>query len=309
MRSHFYQHGLYGGYSDFRYGSPKKKKAFKKRLLNDGKRRHVVGRIVDQLSKYRLSKFEFEGACRHGLRAALCLKGHSWARADHEAAMLVEEALRQIGAVRPSWDEGQREYSEPRENCAWCGVLVPEEILNTGKRHQNYCCTECARAALTHRRLVDSRRESSAYKDAFDILQRSEQSRKCELCGKSYRPLFGSGKFCSMECSSESQATRPTLKCEECGTSFTARLSHGKRARFCSPACKTAHGHDEQYEKQCLACGQTFRAKLQRAEFCSRSCNRWYFNNAHKGTLPKKMSAQLFDYLWGRNPNDCSEAA
>ncbi|OWK20076.1 hypothetical protein AJ88_33085 [Mesorhizobium amorphae CCBAU 01583] len=63
-----------------------KKKLAKHPIFGADKRKHVVNQMMDVMADWRLSPFEFEGSCRAGLRSALCLAGHSWQRADDEAA-------------------------------------------------------------------------------------------------------------------------------------------------------------------------------------------------------------------------------
>jgi hypothetical protein len=72
-----------------------------KRLFRGKDRERLVMGMLVHLRRCKLSRFEFEGYTRAGLRSALCLRGHSWRIADHEAAEIVREGLQRLGAVRP----------------------------------------------------------------------------------------------------------------------------------------------------------------------------------------------------------------
>ena len=80
------------------------------------RRARATPRLVEScaaiLGRWRSSAFEFEASCRHGLRSGFCLAGESWARADVMAAEIVRESLHRIGARRPTWEEGQPEYTQ-----------------------------------------------------------------------------------------------------------------------------------------------------------------------------------------------------
>lgn len=99
--------------------------------------------------------FAFEGAFRHALRGMLCLEGWKWTDADTMAREILAEAFKVLRANRPSWNEGQREWTVEagtlieRERCArrGCGKPLPEG-------HYKFCSFECARyqSAETHYR-------------------------------------------------------------------------------------------------------------------------------------------------------------
>ena len=82
------------------------------RRLNKDRRRHLVNLIAAILKAGDPTPFAFEATCRNGLRTRFCLAGWDWAKADSVATDIVLRALMQIGAQRPTWDEGQPEYSQ-----------------------------------------------------------------------------------------------------------------------------------------------------------------------------------------------------
>lgn len=70
------------------------------------RRETITAAIMRILDTGEPTKFAFEGACHAGLRARLCLEGTAWPQADKFANEVVNEALRRIGASRPTWQEG-----------------------------------------------------------------------------------------------------------------------------------------------------------------------------------------------------------
>ena len=78
------------------------------------------------------SLFGLEGPLRHGLRSDLCLQGWSWAAADLMARDMLADAFRAVRAVRPSYNEGQREWTIEagtlieRTRCVRCHGPLPD---------------------------------------------------------------------------------------------------------------------------------------------------------------------------------------
>lgn len=74
-----------------------------------------------------------EGPLRHGIRAKLCLGGWHWRDADKAAQVTVENALRRVRAMRPTWYEGQPEWTIregmliERTRCVKCHKPLPPE--------------------------------------------------------------------------------------------------------------------------------------------------------------------------------------
>src|SRR3546814_8694797 len=78
--------------------------------LNKDKRRALVDRIAAAMSRSEPTAFSLEGELRHRLRSSLCRQGADWILADLLAAAIVEDALRKVGAQRPTWQQGQPEW-------------------------------------------------------------------------------------------------------------------------------------------------------------------------------------------------------
>lgn len=276
----------------------KKPKATPHRILRRERREHAIQRTMDRMKHWRSSPFELEGAMIAGLRSAFCLAGYSWDRSDNEAVTIVSDALCRMGAVRPSHEEGQREYVIPRENCAWCARPIPDDIP-LGGRQSSYCCDICAKAAIEHRRFDTNGKISRAYTDAREIIQRTQNDpRHCEKCDKLFRPIFASGRFCSIECYSADHAPRHPRPCKACGTMFRPRTADEAKGHFCSLGCKNAHGFTTQYERTCAWCFKPFIGKVPSAQGCCQSCASTYSSVKAGKRIPKRISPPVFDYFF-----------
>jgi hypothetical protein len=140
------------------------------RQLNRDKRRHLVETVARLMKTAKESGaaatlLNFEGPCRHGLRSRLTLEGWGWQDADDMAADIVATALRQIGAQRPTWAEGQPEWAQQgagalieRTRCIRCHSPLPEG-------HFKFCCELCASA---HQVAIGRMRDADERK-AYDI--------------------------------------------------------------------------------------------------------------------------------------------
>lgn len=257
----------WAGYREYRYGS--RKAVTLPRIFTGDNRKFVVNQAMDLMKDWRATPFENEATVRHGIRSALCIIGHSWPRADIEADLLVQEGLSHIGAERPSWDQGQRQYSTAEEDCNWCGVEIPEAD-RAAHRKARFCSAVCAKSALQHRDWETRWKESAIGRSAFAILHRDARPmRDCEYCGASYHPFNGDTKgqrYCSHDCSRKALRTIPECNCPTCG------LTHRPRVRgrqFCSYECAMARPIEE---KACLCCPRIFVPKNECAIYCSSAC-------------------------------------
>jgi hypothetical protein len=174
-----------------------------KRLPGD-KRREIVDIVAVILRWQEPTPFAGDGACRHGIRAALCLQGWSWTLADVTAADIVRSALARIGARRPTWAMGQPEWTQPgilmiaRTRCTRCGVDLPEG-------HRRFCSTLCGaayRGAIARR---DADEATQAAQLAYQAARRkrlrdAQAPRPCDQCGEIFQPNRPEHRFCSTRC-------------------------------------------------------------------------------------------------------------
>ncbi len=127
----------------------------RKRKADQAYCRKLIDQTAAIMRRGEPTNFAFEGFMRHGLRSGLCLRGWSWADADDMAADIVRSALSQIGAKRPTVQQGQPEWTQEgvilikRERCIRCGWALPEG-------HWKFCSRRCldAHHAAMHRRFT-----------------------------------------------------------------------------------------------------------------------------------------------------------
>jgi hypothetical protein len=257
-----------------------------KQIFRGKDRDHVVSQIMDVLRDWRQSPFEFEGSARAGLRSSLCMKGHGWSLSDHEAAGIVRDGLRRIGAVRPTYEQGQRYYADPRENCRWCYGPIDEEDMS-GNRSRLFCSDHCRRAAYVHWNMKNAAKGDAMAREAYrSIYQERLPSRDCETCGKSFQPMREKAdtRFCSLRCAGEARrADIPERACEQCGTVFRP-LSGNADAKFCGKKCADAAKRVFQ-PKPCQMCGTYFIPKREGNIYCSNGC-------AHRGIRFRQVECQ-----------------
>lgn len=224
---------------------------------------------MDTLGDWRISRFENEAPCRTAIRSALCSQGYPWERSDAEASSLIATAYTFLGYARPSWEEGQREYLVPRENCSWCGVDLPAD-LDVGGKRTNFCSEVCARSALLYRDYGERRSENDAYWSAwYSIMRLRNETRSCEHCHRRFRPLRSDGKYCSQKCATDAASYIRERPCKHCGDLFRPKNSF---LLYCSRKC-SAESQRTRPDKICQQCGKTFRALnnlSDRGLFCSR---------------------------------------
>jgi hypothetical protein len=256
-------------------------------------RRETMTRAVMRiLALGESSKFEFEAACRHGLRSGLCLEGTRWGAADKFAAGVVEEALRRIGAVRPTWEQGQLEHTQfgfapvERYFCERCAKPIPSERGARSGEPVKFCSVSCRNNAKASRQRKFRRRLDAAERaarvaaiadarrDAFN----EKMTRVCDHCGGVFRTTDGRARFCSRQCSSRA---RPKYAgtCEVCGKKFEPKV---RGTKYCGHNCAARAYKVRQAlirpPQTCAQCGNEFRSDKPKARFCSLVCSgkaRW----------------------------------
>lgn len=267
-----------------------------RKMIFTGERRdHVIAKVVAMLQDWQATPFENEGLCRHGIRSALCLDGFTWVRSDMEAASLVEQALGQMRAVRPTWEQGQREYVVPRENCAHCGVDLDDQQISHGDR---FCSDMCAKSYLQRAEQIWMRRGEETVRSAQRVITIAVRpKRTCDQCGTEYRKRGNStdGQFCSVRCAGEAKRTVPERPCKHCGTMFRPENNLNK-GEFCSRPCAYAHRKNATITRCCTYCGDTYLSRSPKSKHCSTACSK-AAQRATEGTLPKRLLRHVFDHF------------
>jgi hypothetical protein len=245
--------GHFGGYTDFRYGKPAKPVTLPQVFKGDGRKR-AIHAVMDALADWRESVFEKEGEVRASVRSRLCLDGHGWAASDREAANLIGEAFKLSGAARPTWEEGQRWFVEPKENCRNCGMILMGTVRNGSKIM--YCSTECANVAWKCAEIRKS--ADKTYGAIYRAVQRFKFAPiACKCCSRDFRPRYEDQSYCSLDCQKEARRTVPEVTCLQCNIQFRPKCLQPP-AKFCSAECRWTHTRSQQFERKCELCGVDF---------------------------------------------------
>lgn len=250
------------------------------RTLNEDRFKRMAASVATILKAGRSSQFEYEGACRQGVRVSLVFEGWRWKDADATASALVSVALHMIGAERPSWDEGQLNFTNTHQVdhhfCARCGRVIGQDRkrFSTAK----YCSITCGQAAANAKFRITGVRvaraawlASAALKKERTILERSGN---CEACGRPFITDRPNQRFCSMRCSGHEKIEIKPRSCIRCATMFTP--STNREQPYCSHACAMKGIRKERPELTCLHCKAIFRPLYpsQKRLYCSTACGR-----------------------------------
>lgn len=266
-----------------------------KSIVKGEQRDRLVRSIMDILSDWRLSAFENEGDCRAGLRRGLCLAGHPWGASDLEATSLVEEGLKRNRAVRPSWQEGQWDFTVPEDCCRACHQPLGEP---TKGKSAHFCSVRCAKTTLLYRQFEHGWYRDETGKRAYEVIQRARTTpRTCKQCEKTFRVLHNTDKhqFCSHSCYSASMRIFSNLTCEDCGNSFRPDKEGRK---FCSRKCYEAARKEQRHLRQCECCGSSFVTKVSSSRYCSKACiSKMYYRRKKAAVILQfpTLSPAVFD--------------
>ncbi len=136
------------------------------RTLGEGMHARLVLVVVGLLRRGDPpTPFAREGMLIAAVRSALLLRGGwRWREADAASRVVVHEALRTIGAKRPSWREASTpHYAQgdaftfyERTRCRQCGLKLPEECraFCTPRCRTLYHTTLCAAEAAAFAAMV-----------------------------------------------------------------------------------------------------------------------------------------------------------
>jgi hypothetical protein len=222
--------------------------------LTEARQERITRSAVEILRSGRSSKFEFEGPALAGVRSALCLEGWPFAAAEHTARSVIDRALNILGAVRPTWHQGQTDYTYEglihRTRCIRCSGRLPDRLLQYSGGQMSSYCSEACRAAENHGRTrAEWQMQLAARADAYKTFK--------------------------------------TIPCAHCDEDF---VSGDHRMKYCSMACKVAASRFVK-PRNCLACGTEFRpsSTLDGQKFCSRECN--YANRPRKERETRSCAA------------------
>ena len=194
--------------------------------LNKDRRRHLVETVAAILKAGEPTYFSFEATCRCSLRSRFCLEGWGWQDADAAAADVVAASLKQIGAQRPTWQQGQPEFNEvgvlavESVVCVRCKGPLDETLGYSGRKIR--FCSKLCRVAHSTAQWKKRQGEELAAKEAVWKRKALERHR----------------------------ANTPEQPCDRCGTMFIPGRHYGNRPpqRFCSKRCVAHHASDVERE-------------------------------------------------------------
>ena len=248
------------------------------RMLTQGGFDQLVGAASLILTAGQPTKFEYEAACRHGLRVSLIRHGWAWSDADTSAALVVGAALQAIGAERPTWKEGQGDFAvadcSERYACARCGKPIDES--RKGGNPAKWCSLACGQAAYQARARANGARTERAQYLAELALRKEdairERSGPCEVCGTHTITLHKHMRYCSLQCAGIAKRARKKVKCAKCSKVFHPKRDDNK---YCSHQCYSSNVRKPRPESSCLTCKTVFRWRQPAVaqSYCSPTCN------------------------------------
>jgi hypothetical protein len=178
--------------------------------LNRARQESIRDAVVLMARRAEPTAFAVEGTCRHAIRSALVLQSWRWPLADFVAHEIIVAALNMVGAKRPTWEQGQPEWTQPgiltapRFWCMQCGRPLPDG-------HYRFCSRVCAAAHQHDVRYARDREErlvaAAAYRAAY---REQAPEQPCERCGVSFRPSKKTQRYCSPQCA---HSTRGIYQC------------------------------------------------------------------------------------------------
>lgn len=267
----WYVNGTRSGYYEYRhrYGAPKAPAPLPKVIRDKKRRDHIINGIMDELRDWRSSPFENEGVVHASIRSALCLQGHSWRASDAEATSLVHAAFVKMGVQRPSYEQGQHEYSDANSVCSWCYTQIPEDMLGI-KRVVRFCSDHCAKVAYVNREYGQTLKYNNIAQSAYKLIAQVRQTaRECAQCGDPFYPRVDqkTRMYCSIRCLGDSQKTITPKPCKQCGEIFRPTQN---QIKYCSKPCY--HAALRLPPVECAECGKPFHKKKKSQTLCSAVC-------------------------------------
>ncbi|WAJ30944.1 hypothetical protein [Antarcticirhabdus aurantiaca] len=286
------RNGTRSGYADYRYGSTKPVTLAApgltrpRPILKGAVREAAIAQTVETMSTWRKTPFEHEGAVRAGLRIAFVEKGTAWARSDAEAAQIVEDALRRVGAIRPSFEESQPGHALGNDFCHWCFCPIDEEDRTRGRR---FCSAHCAKQGVEHMTRETTHHYGTVLRSAIRILAAEKAPpQTCKHCERSFKTDRRKQDFCSIRCANLHHVGDRALIDRSCGLCGSVFKPHSQGQRYCSQSCgqranRRAEAEALQGEqRQCTCCGGRFQPRTPHARFCSTRCNKLSGQRAYK---------------------------
>jgi hypothetical protein len=262
----------------------KKAKAEKARRLHQ---EPIVRRVAELLETGTPTRWRWTSEARHGLRAAMCLRGAKWDAADKRAEEIVTLARHRIGLSRaPTWSAVQELPSERLYfYCGGCGGYID------GGADRPWCSKDCNKILYKREWWHQGGAEEAARRSAMKAVLNGgapppdlSRDRLCRHCSQPFTPANEDQRHCSWRCSQQARAA-VYRDCLMCSMPFQPRAGGGQEQLFCSRTCMQRH-HDRQRAapreaRPCRRCGAIFEPPVKRGRvrmFCSDQCRRRFHN-------------------------------
>lgn len=143
------------------------------------------------------------GNARQNAIDGLLMRMREWHRspfeheADTEAAALIAECLSRMGAKRPTWDQGQWQYTHAREDCYRCGSAIDPDDQARGFRYCSDVCAKAARQTLADQLRWDHELRRQGY---WQIVVANNPVKSCPTCEKQFKSKDRDQEYCSPAC-------------------------------------------------------------------------------------------------------------
>lgn len=338
---HAYGKGWSGGYGEYRYGCKRPvydpSKPPVEPIIKD---KEAVAKTADLLADWKVNRWENESAVRKGLRDGLIVQGHGYEVSDLTAYEIIRRAFNKLGRgveTRPTVEQGQAEYTIPRESCSWCGSPLDDHDILMGLR---FCCAEHARLAKDRREYAEGWYRSELGKAAYRMLYREKnetrlcawegcrlsfkpsdpnsdqryccpehayaamrvtyEERLCEYSGEPFIPSYSGQRYATQANATAALRKNNEKVCAREGCDETFKPKHGEdteRDKYCSRDCADIARATPKHWRECQWCGDPFLAKTKVARFC---CDAHYLahKRATRGILPARITAPAFDFVF-----------
>lgn len=157
-----------------------------------------------------------------------------------------------------------------RKNTEYCS----KKCANKHKRRKpgyDKECSECGNKFHTQIKHV---------KTCSDHCRKLSQLKikECLQCNTQYK--VGDGKYCSTICRKKA-SQKPKKYCKTCSKELP-----NHRYTFCSKSCRKPK--NDLGSMDCVWCGTSFKRKTKKSKFCSKNCNKRYYNDLYKKNNPEK---------------------
>lgn len=180
-----------------------------------------------------------------------------------------------------------------RVNCGHCNKEFGIKPYLYKEHRENYfCCNKC----------------SAKFYGEITTKNKKTYVKTCQHCGKEFsvgvnREKMGKNKFCSPECSQQSQINKIEVNCSFCGQLklVTPSIFKNQTNHFCNSNCEYSFKSEQAREiRKCELCDEEYETKkISQQRFCSTSCQiEWQRQNPLLGVENPNFTSVLMKCDW-----------